>query len=397
MRFALPVAVMLLLIAQPALGAIGLSPASARVSEMLRGGYAERYFTVSNPSSDMEDIIIGIEGSPAGWITVDPANFTLDAYSYGVFKAIIQPPNDTPNGGYSAIMLVISKPHTAPDISQTTGVAVSSAVAATISVDISDYQVLKFNVDGINLPDTEECRPITATINIRNVGNVRVNPRFVFDITGSDGTLVQHYEETTATVMPTQGPAVTVRVPYQLSQFGCIPQGRYKADIVSYAGDVIMDKSTASFNIFPRGQLALSGEILELIVPSNVTLGETVKIDAVFRNTGQLPVIAKPVIEVMSGPALVDTATGEESDVRMGGIVKLTTYWKPGMPGKYSLRATAMYEGHSTAPLEAQVEVFPPAWWYAAGIAIGVAIVVIGFIFLRRGKKKERKTTRRKR
>lgn len=395
MRSLLAVAFAVLLLAEPAFAGVGLSPVSVDFGRMLRSGYSERYFTVSNPSEEPQDVSVSVEGKIGSWITLKPATMTLEPHSYGVFGVVMQPPDDAANGGYSGSLMVIARPHTAAEIEGATGVSVASVVSASMSVEISDYQILQYKVEGISVPDTEECRPIIVTINIRNTGNVRVDPRFAITVTGEDGTVLQQHDETVDMLLPTHAAIVNIRVPYQLSQFGCIPKGKYRADITSYAGDAVMDRSTLSFSILARGQLEIKGEIVELIAPTNVTLGETVRIDAVFKNTGQLPLSVKPMIEVFSGPALVDTVSGDAVDIGLKGIDKLTAYWKPGVPGKYTLRATASFEGHSSAPVEREIEVNAPTWWMLAGIAVGGAIVAAAFFLLRRGSRRTQKRKKR--
>ena len=388
MRSLIAAAVLLLLLAQPAFAGIGLSPAEISFKGMIRGGYSEKYFTVSNPTDDLADVNIAITGSVGSWTIIEPQQFTLQGRSFGVFKVIVQPPADTPNGVYNGQIMVVGRPHVSSE-GGASSVSVASAVAAGLTVEVSDVQTLRLNVEAASISDTEECRSIIAEFRLRNLGNVRITPHITFDIKNSEGVTVQKHEQNTEEVLPTRATYSMIMLPYQLTKSTCIPEGQYTVDAVIYSDTTVMGRATLGFHVWPRGHLTISGEIIEIQAPTNVTLGETARIDAVFKNTGQLPVSAKLVAEILSGAAIVDTISGDPKEVGIGGIDKLTAYWRPSSPGRYIIRAKATFEDHETATKEATIEANPPGWWMIAGGAAAGMLIVIVVIFtrLRKGKK----------
>ncbi len=389
MRPVLPASVLLLLlVAQPAFAGIGLSPSDIRFSGMYRGGYAERYFTVSNPGDEDVAVNIAVTGEIERWASIDPQRFILPGKAFAVFKVTVQPPGDTPNDIYTGQMMVVGKPISTLE-EGASQVAVASAVAASISVEVSDVQNLQFRVEGASIGETEECRSIIATMNIRNTGNVRVTPHIVFDITDSGGRPVEHYVHDASEILPTLASAEMINIPNRPEGGNCIPQGSYKVAVNSYAGSTLMDKSLLDLNIRPRGQLTISGELIEVLAPTNVSIGETARIDGVFKNTGQLPVSARLAIEVLSGGSIVDTISGDYKDVGLGSIDKLTAYWRPSSPGKYVLRSKAVFEEHETTTRDAVIDVNTPGWWLIAGAAMAAIAMLLLVFFARRRKRRE--------
>jgi len=196
--------------------------------------------------------------------------------------------------------------------------------------------------------------------------------------------VVQTYDYTSSQVLPTQTSNVLIRVPYSIEQFKCIPEGRYVAQIKAYAGDSAMDTSNLDFRIYQRGFLTVAGEIKELKVPRNVTLGEVAKIDAIFKNTGQIAVSAKLKAEVYEGGRLVDTVSSDPKEVAAGSMDTLTAYFTPKGGGTHKVIASVVFEEKSSNTAEAVIEVFwPQIYWIVIGAVIIVSVAGI-LIFRKR-------------
>ncbi|MEM5814662.1 MAG: hypothetical protein QXD77_02500 [Candidatus Aenigmatarchaeota archaeon] len=367
---------------------VGLSPASVEFKNMLRGGYSELYLTVSNPTTEDTTVTVGAEGELKDWLYVEPSAFNMSGVSYKVVKVIARPPDSVPNGYYRGRVLVVSKPILPPEMAGGSTISVASVVSADASVEISDLQMVRYNVEGVNVPDTEECRPILIYENLRNTGNVNVTPKFNVEISGkTSGTVVQTYDYASDAILPTQKSNVLLRVPYSIGQFKCIPVGRYSAQIKAYAGDSVMDTSNLDFTIYERGALTVAGEIIELNAPRNVTLGEVVKINALFKNTGQIAVSAKLKAEIYEGGRLVDTVSSDQKEVAAGGTDTLTAYFTPRTGGTHRVLASAVFEEKSSNTAEAAVEVFwPQIYWIAVGAALVVSAAGI-LLFRKKGRK----------
>jgi hypothetical protein len=378
----------LVLVSQGVLGGVGMSPASADFSKMVRNGYAERYFTVSNPTGEDTTYDVSIEGDLNSWISVEPKTFNISGVSFTVVKAIVRPPATIPNGIYHGRMLVVGRPIIPPGEQTGSQVSVASLVAADLSVEVSDAQTMQFKVENLQVPDTEECRPILVLLTARNVGNVNVTPSFQVQIKAKGSNeVLQTYEKTSDSIYPTTGSGITLSIPFSLQQFKCIPSGEYTAVITSLAGDTVMDSSQMDFKIYPRGTLTISGEISDLSVPNNITLGEVARVGVMFKNTGQIPVVAKLNAEAYQGGSLVDTISSDPSEVFTGSEQPLTLFFTPKSSGQYKLLVSAVFEEKKSNILEAALNVnWPQSYWIMLGVGAAAAAAAILFFVLRKRK-----------
>jgi hypothetical protein len=368
----------------PALAGIGISPGSLGFESMLRGGYYERYVTVSNPQDDDVVVSVGAEGQVAKWFTTEPNNFNLTGKSFRLVKIIVQPPSDMPNGVYSGTILVAAKPAALEQMGSTGAVAIS-AVLIDATVTITDVEVLQLNVEGASVQNTEECRPILVSIGLRNTGNVRVTPTVRMEVRTTDtNKVMQTADGTGELVLPTKTSSFNFRIPAKTPEFVCLPIGGYIAETKVYGNGQFVGSSQMPFNVFPRGTLSLAGELLQLDASPNITLGEMVKVDGLFKNTGQLPAMSKLVLEVSQGGNLVGNMAGDEREVNIGGIEKLTAFYRPGSPGRYRITGYVSYEGKLTDRKDVDVEVRWPMSYLLGGAAIVLGIVVALIVLSRR-------------
>lgn len=394
MRAALPALIIFALLAMPVAAGVGASPASITFSNLLRSGYAESYMTISNPGSEPVNVSVGIDGNVVGWLTATPSSLVVQPGAFAVVKLVIQPPADIPNGIYSGTVLVMSGPTTPATPAGGTSVAVASAVGVVITAEISEAQRLEYRVEGAWVPDTEECRPVQLVVAVRNTGNVRERARFDINILSS-GSTIKSYSWTSDEMLPTKVYNLVARVPYELEQFRCIPVGSYVASFTAWLNDALMYTGSVPFKIWERGSLTVAGAITQLTVPQTVMLGESVRIDAAFHNTGQLPVLAKLKAEIyqksMSDWRLVDTVESDEIDVNLAATETLTAYYKPGWSGDYKVKATVLFEGKSSAPAEAEFKVLMPTILMAGiGAALIIIIILVVLLWRRQRKKKQR-------
>jgi hypothetical protein len=396
MRYAvLAMIAFLIIVPLPVIAGVGVSPGELYFNGMLRGGYYERYVTISNPEEDDMLINTGVEGPFAGWFSTNPTTFTLAGKSFQLVKVIVRTPEDMPNGRYQGNILFTSKPAFLDQMGGTGAVAVS-AVLVTAGVEITDIEQLQLVVGGIYVQDTEECRPILVSAGMRNTGNVRVTPRMHTEIVTADtGRPMQTGDQTGVAILPTMPGELSQRIPAKTLEFACLPIGKYVANVQIFGNDVQMGTAKINFEIFPRGTLMLSGELLEVTAPSNVTLGEPIRIDGVFKNTGQLPALSKLSVEAYNG-GLVGTANGDEREVSAGSTDKLTAFYVPTTPGLHKLKAYVSYEGRVSDSKEVQVDVRWPSTWLLGGAVVLLAVVVALVILARRrGKKKTDKRGRK--
>ncbi|MEM5814281.1 MAG: hypothetical protein QXD77_00500 [Candidatus Aenigmatarchaeota archaeon] len=373
-----------------ALAGAGLSPASLEFYNMVRGGYAEKYLTISNPGSDDVEVTVSAEGDMAEFLTFYPNRFNLSAGNYMMVKVNATPPIDMANGVYRGTIFVVSRPVLEGE-NQGSNLMVASGVSAAITIVVTDVETKDYAVEWVSVSDTEECRDIVVTMSIRNTGNVRVTPKANIRITSEDGSkLLQNYDFTGKVMLPTTLSTYIIRIPYSMEQYRCIPAGKYKITADFYLDDRAMETRYAGLTIFERGVLSVSGELMELYSSqSDITLGDTLKIDGLFKNTGQLPVKSKLKIEAYQNDRLIDTTEGEEIEIGTGGLENVTAYYKPSAAGNILLRGRVLYEGKLSNIKEISVNVSYPTVFFIA-MAVGAIIIIAVAIFLlkRKGSKK---------
>jgi len=196
--------------------------------------------------------------------------------------------------------------------------------------------------------------------------------------------VMQTADGTGELVLPTKTSSFNFRIPAKTPEFVCLPIGGYIAETKVYGNGQFVGSSQMPFNVFPRGTLSLAGELLQLDASPNITLGEMVKVDGLFKNTGQLPAMSKLVLEVSQGGNLVGNMAGDEREVNIGGIEKLTAFYRPGSPGRYRITGYVSYEGKLTDRKDVDVEVRWPMSYLLGGAAIVLGIVVALIVLSRR-------------
>jgi len=373
--------------------AIGISPSTIKYEQMIRGGYAERYITISNTEDQTMAVRAGVEGAINPWIRVEPSNTTIEPMTTAIFKVIAEPPIDLANGAYTGSVLIVGQPAAAAAV-QGTGISTVSGVSAMVYVSVNDEERKGYSVETIAAYDTEECRDINLQVGVRNTGNVRVVPRFTIDIKDKSQTRVlQSKEFVEAEVLPTKINTFLLQIPYSMEQFQCIPEGSYYADFKAYIGDQMIDEKVLPFSIHQRGFLTVAGEIQKVTAKTEAQMGELVKIDVLFKNIGKIPVNAKVKAEVYQDGVLTSVLESDGKEFIMGVADTLTVYFTPSWIGKYIIRITGIYEGKETAPKEITIDVKPSTTFY--GMVAGGMLAVVGaiaylFFKKRKGKKKRR-------
>jgi len=222
------------MISNIALAGVGLSPASVEFYNMTRGGYAERYLTISNPGEEMTEVRVSAEGGISEFLLFYPSIFNLTGNAYQIVMINASPPVDMPNGIYEGTVFVVSRP-LFEGAAQGSQLIVASGVSARTFIEVTDVETKEYTVETAMIYETEECRDIQINLAIRNTGNVRATPKANIMITSMDGSVtLQNYDFTGDVMLPTTLKSYFLRVPYRIEQFKCIPPGDYKVTINFY-------------------------------------------------------------------------------------------------------------------------------------------------------------------
>jgi hypothetical protein len=362
--------------------AVGISPGSANVDGVLRGGYAEAQFHVSNTDDFSTIITIRTLGAQSGWITYPGGStITVGPKQSATIVAVVKPPADAGNGLYNVYIRAEAQP--APGESGGIGAKIAVGVEARLSITVSDHESLSVNVDHVTAKDVEESSTGTLFVGMRNDGNVRVIPTFKISILDKNGKEVKTLEADGMELMPT----TVQEVPVQLPTTDLV-LGPYTATVQTLIRGSKIDERSAPFNIVEVGGLRKFGELTALTAsPSEAAAGSLVKVTAAFKNTGSLGLDAKFVGEVYLDSALAATLTSDELAIGAGESKEFNVFFKPEKPGTYAVRGRVIYSKRTTDDKEVIVKVsskeesFP--WSYA--IAAIVVLAAIAYFYTRKG------------
>jgi len=333
---------------------VGVSPGILPFEDMLRGGYAEKYITISTSSDETLSISTETAGDFADWISFEPTGgFTIPPRSRYKLKVIAQPPSDVPNGVYEGTVTVVARIKTSEV--EGSGVTVGAAAAVRTSIVITDEQIRDYKVNEISVKDTEEGHPIEFRVSVVNLGNVRLTPRIHIDILDRDKIgAIKSVDFEEVEVLPTKGHQLLIKVPTEDLEIG-----QYWAEVTSYLDQKIIKEELLTFDFLERGALSVKGKLNFVMGGAWAELGDVVRIAASFSNIGELSTLAKFKGEVISGDKLVEVLESEEIDVAVGETINLTTYFRPTEIGRYEIKGVVYYSKKVTEEKSTILNVAP--------------------------------------
>jgi len=361
---------------------IGISPTNINLQQILRGGYAETDMTLTNPSDEEVAYLVEIKGPEASWFSFKPATSgILPAKNSIAFKVIAEPPSFVPIGNYSIYLIFYGIP-TSQMQNTGAGTRIIAGVAVPVVITISDVQIQHYLLRDVITPFSEECYPIKVYLDVQNDGNVRVTPSFQLKLWDSKGILVKEVNYTAETLLPTVREKLPVEIPYQIEgEYRCVPQGKYNVEVAAYLGNDLINNVTRPLEVLERGAITLRGELSNLSVPANVSAGQVVKLNAIFKNIGEKEVSAKLKAELYLNSSLVDVVQGDEVRVWPGTSDTITAYFTPEQAGTYSITAWSVFEGKTTNTISSSIYVAERQLpLLEIAIIAVIAAIVIGII-----------------
>jgi len=332
-----------LVLLSPAVFSIGLSPASVAIEDVLKGGYAEKTFTIYNTEPETRVFSFKIGGGLASWASAYPQDtFVVDGGQKQEIKVVVQPPQDAASGTYDGEISVSSKPQT-PSFSTGARADIQAGVVGHLALTVTNSQKPGLSVNSIEGNAIEERMPAFIKFDLTNPGNVRARPLISVDIADSHGKLLASVSKQDSEILPTHSATILMQLPTE-----DLPQGDYSLKIsVSLGGQQIYGRALRQ-EILEVGALSRRGQIVELKVPPWAELGSYAKIEVLFRNLGTLGSTAKLSGEILVDGKPIAPISSEEVDVLPGQQVALATLYKPGQPGRHTVHAAVLFGGKLT-------------------------------------------------
>ena len=122
---------------------VGASPSSQHFENLLRGGYAEGYITVSVNSDEYIGVSVEPRGDIKEWFSFpDGTSFKVKRDSPARIKFLLLPPTDAANGRYAGHIRFSTSSLGTPE--GQIGSSVQVGIDAVVTATITDQQYLKF-------------------------------------------------------------------------------------------------------------------------------------------------------------------------------------------------------------------------------------------------------------
>jgi len=315
---------------------VGASPGTLHFNNMLRGGYAEGFVTVSVSKDDFVSVTAKPRGQVAGWLEFpEGLHYQVNKGNSARIKVIMRPPPDVANGVYSGVIRFTTSP--LGTITSGVGSAIQVSIDVIITVEITDIQFLRCRADGFRIRSTEENQPVSFSVNVLNDGNVRVTPNADVVIWNQkqDRIIKTFNLGSGREILPTTRTSLFLTFP---SSDLAISQ--YWAEIIINPCE---DSRLLTFDVLREGTLALDGILKTIITKVWADVGEVVPIIAVFKNIGENPVKATFVGTVELDGRIIELIESDEIRVDVGEEANLTTFFTPKSPGRYIVKGKVLY------------------------------------------------------
>ncbi len=329
---------------------VGVSPATINFEGVLRGGYAERTVVVSADSDDEVGIVASKWGEAQDWINFSEREFFVSRNNPYNLDVFVVPPGDIPNGNYTAFVRIMTSSLGEGVEGHAVGV-VRSSLDLAVNIEIIDTEIIDCRVSKVGVDSAEKGDDILFTFKILNNGNVRLDPEILIDIWDQDQvSIVDNVDYSAEEILPTQENEFVVRVPSS------------KLDVAQYWADVSVlecySSNLLTFDVLAEGALKANGVLLRVLSRDSANVGETVPVEASFKNTGEKEVDAQFKGTVTRNEKVVQILESPISNVLKDDIEKFTFFFTPQDEGRYVVSGRVYYSGKKTFEKSAVVEVF---------------------------------------
>jgi len=319
---------------------IGVSPASLDFDDVLRGGYAQDSLIVTVDTEEPVGISLDKRGEIAEWINFSESNFSVSRDNPKQLEVYIRPPENMPNGNYSGFISVKTRELGEGQEGHAVGV-VRSSLDLGVDVEITDIQDISCNVVNAKVNSVEKGDEIVFDLQINNRGNVIIEPSVDIKIWDSNQqNIVKEESFKGEGILPSLEETRTFRVPS-----GDMELGQYWADISVLE---CYSQLTKTFDVLEPGALKAEGEILRIITKKNASVGETIPIEVLFKNTGEKEVEARFRGSVSREGDIVQILESEKEIVSTSNTNKFSFYFTPEKEGEHIIRGRVHYSGKKT-------------------------------------------------
>ena len=317
---------------------IGASPSKLEYNNVLRGGSLQETFTLYNTEETEMTYDISVPDEFSDWFVFYPSDsVTVPANSDIKITAEVNVPESASNGVYETLITIKPLEETNEGESN---LGIVAGVGLKTTITVTGEQIVSGSVKSITVRDDEIGSPIRFIIKFSNTGNVDASPEIRINFfKGSD--LIETMDQISNLVIP--GSTEDIMVNWDTTNQVV---GNYSAEVGVYLNDLLTERSV-NFQILEVGKITKTGEIVNVTVPAEVNLGNTLKIEANFKNTGKAIIQAKMNCEMYKGSEFTAATESDSVLLDIGKTETITSYFKPESAGTYSADCEITYEGRS--------------------------------------------------
>ncbi|RMD67775.1 hypothetical protein D6817_00545 [Candidatus Pacearchaeota archaeon] len=319
---------------------VGISPATHKYANVLRGGYAERVFTITIDSEEPVNVYFSARGEIAKWLNFTQ-NVSVSKSKPARVVVSVSPPPDVPNGIYTGFFTASTSP-LGTIAGENKAVATARAVLdVVLSVEITDVERMACAALDFGIHSVEKGDDAILDFKLKNEGNIRINPEVKVDIWNQEQSeIVKSLSFHTPIVLPTKTEEVS------------FPIETDELDFDQYWLEVSVPdcfaKTTLTFDVLEPGTLRADGILKGILVRPVMNLGETATILVQFQNTGEKEVVAQFKGQISREGKIVYPYESEQLRVPVGQLANFTFFYTPKQAGKYVVSGRVFYDKKRT-------------------------------------------------
>lgn len=354
---------------------VGVSPATLTFKNVLRGGYSHGNLVISADSQTKTNITVTALGNVSTWLNFTK-NFSVSRDNPYILDVSATPPRDTPNGNYTGFLRIETSSLGAKSKGAFVGL-VKSTLNVYVTIEVVDTQVIQCSASKYSVNSVEKGDNVIFNINITNTGNVKLKPRIIIEIWNeAQNKLLKKVDTFGDEILPSLKKYISIKVPTS------------QLDISQYWADVsavdCLSSKLLTFDVLKPGALKANGVLLGILANKTAKVGDTVPIEATFKNIGEKQVNAEFKGQITKNGKIIQLLDSPVSEVEVGKIGFFHFYFTPKRNGMYLVSGRVYYSGKQTYESSIKINVVSDSFFNSIIPYIYWAlIVVIIFLFLK--------------
>ncbi len=357
-----------------------INPTELTFNDVLWGGYVEETIIIEISAEEEVYFQLSTAGPITDWLTLDKTTFTATKNKPAQFKLTVQPPQDAPLGIHEGL-IIMSAYSKGNKITST----VNSLNIIRIKIDITNKEITEADIINIDTKDSEETYPIESTIKIKNKGNTLLQPKTTVNILDTNGyQLITHTQE--AEIKPTLEESISILTPSEN-----LAPGQYQAEIKVTLNNQLLQQALIPFELFKKGSLITKGQLVEINNEVYSNPDQTININALFENQGELPLSAQFIAQIYLDQELIQEIKSQPKTVGIGETITLSVPFTPQQVNTYIIKGYVLYEGKQSNTAESYLNVGPEEYISLSATPLLIVVFIALALFLFSRLKKKRK------